>query len=112
MSIGRLLIHKCDIYRHTDKRCGNFTKKEPEKIFSNKRCRFIRKTATNSNEMGRVKVNTYYVLMIPKSVRVENGDLVYWIAGEYGQEMRFKVEEPYSPSGKYNRVTIERESEA
>lgn len=112
MSIGKLLIHKCDIYRHTDKKCGNFTKKEPEKICDNKRCRFIRKTSANSEQMGRVKVNTYYILMLPKSVEVKNGDIVTWIAGEYGREMRFKVEEPYAPAGRYNRVTLERESEA
>lgn len=112
MSIGKLLIHRCDVYRHVDKKYGNFTKKEPEMIYSNKRCRFIRKTSTNSSEMGRVKVDTYYILMLSRGVEVKNGDIVCWTAGEYGQEMRFKVEEPYAPSGKYNRVTLERESEA
>lgn len=112
MSIGKMLIHKCDILRHVDKSRGNFTQKVPSAIYENKRCRFIRKTSTNSEQLGRVKVSTYYILMLPKSVSVKNGDVVVWKRGEMDQEMRFKVEEPYSPCGKYNRVTIERESEA
>lgn len=112
MSIGRMLIHRCDISRHEDTKRGNFTKKDASCIYENKRCRFIRKTSTSSEQLGRVKVSTYYVLMLPRSVIVKNGDIVVWKRGEMEQEMKFRVEEPYAPCGKYNRVTINQESEA
>ena len=108
-----MLIHKCNIYKHGNEKIGNFTKKVPNmKVYENQRCRFIRKNSTNTEENGRVKVNTYYVLMLPQSVSVENGNIVCWIDKNGNETYRFKVEEPYSPSGKYNRVSIERESEA
>lgn len=112
MSIGKMLIHRCNIYKHDDEKRGNFTKKVPDAmIYENRRCRFIRKNSTNTEENGRVKVNTYYVLMLPKSIKVENGNIVCWVDKEGKEIYRFKVEEPYSPSGKYNRVSIEREGE-
>ena len=119
MSIGRMLIHRCDIFRHGDKMSGNFTKKELAPIYENKRCRFIRKSSTNTETMGHVKVSTYYVLMLPKSVRVKNGDVIYWTPEPDESDsqddsktiLKFKVEEPYAPSGRYRRVSIEREDE-
>lgn len=73
------------------------------------RCRFVRKTATNTEANGRTIVSVGYVLYLPKRVIVKNGDVVIWSLDPEG---RYKVQEPYTPSNRYNIVTIEKDGEA
>ena len=54
MSFGRMLIHKCEVLRHEEGKRGNFTKMLPVLVYpSGTRCRFVRKTATNTEANGR-----------------------------------------------------------
>ena len=39
---------------------------------SGTRCRFVRKTATNIEANGRTKASVYYVIYLPKQVKVKN----------------------------------------
>lgn len=73
------------------------------------RCRFVRKTATNTDANGRTKVSAYYVLYLPKRVNVKNGDVVIW---SLDPEVKYKVQEPYTPSNRFNVVIIEKDGEA
>lgn len=110
MSYGKLLIHRCDIYRHRDAKRGNFTKKLPgEKLYDDVHCRFIRKTAANTEVTGRTKVSAFYLLYLPKRIHVKNGDVIVWILDP---DNKYKVQEPFSPSNRFNVVTIEKEGEA
>lgn len=111
MSFGKMLIHKCEIFRHGDVARGNFTKKEPISIY-NTNCRFVRKNTVgmgNTLSNGRIKISAYYILYLPKRVNVKNGDLVAWSLDPHTM---YKVQEPYSPSNQFNIVTIEKEGEA
>lgn len=108
--IGRLLIHKCTIYRHEDGKRGNFTTKSPDKIVKEKvPCRFIRKTDKNTVENGRVKVLVTYSIMLPKKSDIKNGDRIRW---SLEPDILYKVTEPYPSNGKFRHVMLEREGEA
>lgn len=108
--LGRLLSHKCTIYRHVDGKRGNFTTKNPEKVVKeNVPCRFIRKTDKNTEVNGRVKVLVTYSIMLPKKMDVLNGDRICW---KSEPDVMYKVTEPYPSNGKFRHVMLEREGEA
>lgn len=110
MSYGKMLIHRCEILRHGEGRRGNFTKLVPESLYPpGTHCRFVRKTATNTDTAGRTKVSAFFVLYLPKRVKVQNGDLVVW---SLDPDTKYKVQEPYAPSNRFNMVTIEKDGEA
>lgn len=110
MSFGRMLIHKCEVLRHEEEKRGNFTKMKPVSVYpSGTRCRFVRKTATNTEVNGRTKVSVYYVLYLPKRVKVKNGDVIIW---SLDPEAEYMVQEPYMPSNRFHVVTLEKEGEA
>lgn len=104
-----MLIHKCEILRHDEVKRGNFTKMSLISIYSpGTHCRFVRKTATNTDANGRTKVSAYYVLYLPKRVKVKNGDVIIW---SLDPEAKYKVQEPYVPSNRFHVVTLEKEGE-
>ena len=110
MSFGRMLIHKCEVLRHEEGKRGNFTKMRLVAIYpSGTRCRFVRKTATNTEANGRTKVSAYYILYLPKWVKVKNGDVIIW---SLDPEAKYTVQEPYAPSNRFHVVTLEKEGEA
>lgn len=110
MSYGKMLIHRCEILRHNENaKRGNFTKNIAVSVYPvGTHCRFVRKTAANTDANGRTKVSAYYILYLPKRVKVKNGDVVVW---SLDPKEQYKVQEPYSPSNRFNVVTIEKEGE-
>lgn len=109
MSFGRMLIHKCEVLRHEEKKRGNFIKMKPVSVYPpGTRCRFVRKNATNTEANGRIKVSAYYILYLPKRVEVKNGDVIIW---SLDPEARYTVQEPYAPSNRFHVVTLEKEGE-
>ncbi len=113
MSYGRMLIHRCEIRRYVDKTRGNYTKKVSQVLYpAGTHCRFVRKTSTsieNTKDHGRVKVSVFYILYLPKQVQVQNGDCIIW---SLDPKHLYKVQEPYSPSNRFNLVTVLKEGEA
>lgn len=109
MSFGKMLIHRCEILRYEEEKRGNFTKMRPITVYQNEiRCRFVRKTATNTDSNGRTKVSAYYVLYLPKRIKVKNGDVIVW---SLDPEAKYKVQEPYAPSNRFHIVTLQKEGE-
>lgn len=105
-----MLIHKASIYRHADVMEGNFTKKVPDQLVaSNISCKFIKKTFTNSDDKGRVKITVYYKLLLPPKTDIRNGDMVVW---SDDANAKYKAQEPFSASGKFINVLVMKEGEA
>lgn len=109
MSFGRILIHRCEILRYKEEKRGNFTKMVPISVYpKGTRCRFVRKNATNTDANGRTKVLAYYVLYLPKRIKVQNGDVIIW---SMDLEVKYKVQEPYTPSNRFHIVMLEKDGE-
>lgn len=109
MSFGRMLIHKCEILRHEKEKRGNFTKMMPVSVYPpGTHCRFVRKRAANTDVNGRTKVSAYYLLYLPKRIKVQNGDVIIW---SLDPETQYKVQEPYTPSNRFNVVILEKDGE-
>ncbi len=109
MSFGKMLFHRCEILRYGEKKRGNFTKMSPISVYpAGTHCRFVRKTAANTDANGRTKVSAYYVLYLSKRIKVQNGDVVIW---SLDPQAKYKVQEPYAPSNRFNVVTLEKEGE-
>lgn len=107
--LGKFLIHKCTIYRHSDDRRGNFTKHNPDKVIKeNVSCRFIKKADQNTFVEGRTKVSVKYSIMLPKNTDIKNGDRIKW---RDEPNISYKVTEPYPSNGKFRHVMLEREGE-
>ena len=53
-------------------------------------------------------MSVYYVLYLPKQVKVKNGDIIIW---SLDPESKYKVQEPYKPSNRFHIVTLEKEGE-
>jgi len=110
MSFGKMLIHKCEIFRHTKVTKGNFTKDILDSIYpAGTRCRFVRKNATNTDANGRTKISAYYVVILPKRIRVKNKDIIIWSDNPTSE---YQVQEPYSPDNRYNKFVVMKEGEA
>lgn len=113
MSFGQMLVHTCNVYRNEDSKKGNFTKvREAERpLLTGLPCRFIRKSTTNRDEAGHVRVVTYYKLLLLPGADVRNGDIIYQTRDGIEEGRPLVAGDPYTPSGHHMSLILQYEGD-